>query len=184
LIGERDELFGQGIKPTEVFHMLFDLAGVLGGNPLGALPPFEGGLQDEVRTRLDDLALPAGLEELAAEGAAPQVVDLLHAIENGIALGTEGNNGIRHGHLYPRRYNLATKKQARIKAHHLRSLFCHTPQITGYWWTNWELFPSFIIVSEAYGSRPETSIHNSCPEAFLQANRAGHDYPQPETQTP
>lgn len=90
--------------------MLFDLPGVRGGNPLGALPPLEGGLEDEVRPRLDDLALPAGFEELAAEGTPAQVVDLLHALQNGIALGSEGLDGIRHGVLYPRRYNMTTKK--------------------------------------------------------------------------
>ena len=89
LIGEGDELFGQAVKASEAFNLLFDPLGVGGGNTLGALFTLKGALQDEVGTRLDDLAIAASLEELATEGTAPQVIDLLHALENGVALRTE-----------------------------------------------------------------------------------------------
>jgi hypothetical protein len=38
LIGKR-ELFGRGIEKPEVLHLLFDLPGPGGGNPLGTLLP-------------------------------------------------------------------------------------------------------------------------------------------------
>jgi len=78
LIREGDELFGQAIEPAKIFPVLFDLLGSSHGNAFGALPTLEGALQDEVRTRLDGLALAASLEELAAEGTAPEVIDLFH----------------------------------------------------------------------------------------------------------
>ncbi|NJN71260.1 MAG: hypothetical protein HC801_13985 [Nitrospira sp.] len=96
LIREGDELIGQAIEEAEVLDVLLDPIGVSRGNAFGALLTFEGALKNEVGTRLDDLAIAAGFEELATEGAAPQVVDLFHAFKNGVALGAESLDWIRH----------------------------------------------------------------------------------------
>jgi len=100
LIGEGDELFGQAVEPPEIFHVLLDPLGLSRTNALGTLLALEGTLQDEVGTGLDDFAIPTGFEELAAESAAPQVVDLFHAIEHVVALATESLDGVRHGCMY------------------------------------------------------------------------------------
>ena len=89
MIREGDELFGQTVEPSKILDVLFDRLGVRRANTFGALLTLKGALQDEVRTRLDDLAIAAGLEELATEGTAPQMVDLFHSFKNGVALGAE-----------------------------------------------------------------------------------------------
>ncbi|MDA1274188.1 MAG: hypothetical protein O2960_09065, partial [Verrucomicrobia bacterium] len=75
----------------------------------------------------EDQGISTGLEELAAECAAAQVVDFLHALENGVALGTESLDRNRHGILYPMQYNCATKNMRACRRACLRSLFCHAP---------------------------------------------------------
>jgi hypothetical protein len=89
LIGEGNKLFGQTIEEAEIFDVLFDLLGLSRGNAFGALLALKETLKDEVGARLYDLALAPSLEELATEGTAPQVVDLLHTFQNCVALRTE-----------------------------------------------------------------------------------------------
>ena len=69
--------------------MLFDVLGLGCRNTFRAFLALEETLKDKVGTRLDGLAITTSLEELTTERTAAQVVDLLHAFEHGVALGTE-----------------------------------------------------------------------------------------------
>ena len=114
MLREGDELIGQTVEDPEVLHLFFHLLGLGGGNAFGALPALKKALKDEVRARLDSLAAASGLEELSTQGTASQVVDLFHALENRVALGTESLNWIRHEHLYLYRYNKQLKKKCAL----------------------------------------------------------------------
>lgn len=67
LIGEGAELFGQAVEGAEVVNLLLDCLGLGGRNAFGTLLTVQGALEDEVRARLEGLAMTLGFEELAVQ---------------------------------------------------------------------------------------------------------------------
>jgi hypothetical protein len=90
LFGKGDKLLGQCIEEPEVLHLFFNLVSPGGGNALGTFLTLEEALKDEIGSRLDNLAVAAGFEELSTEGASAHVIDLFHSVENAVALRTKG----------------------------------------------------------------------------------------------
>lgn len=94
----------------------------------GALLTLEGTLQDEIGPGLDDLATTASLEELAAEGASSQVIDLFHPFKDGVALRAQSLEWVGHGSVVSHTIQYTSpKKHAPHGALHLRLQIRHTP---------------------------------------------------------
>jgi hypothetical protein len=97
LVGEADKFIGQLLEALIIADLLLDLRGLLGRDALGAFFALEEALQHKIGAVLDGAALLALFEELPAQGAAAQVVDGAHLLEDSVAFLSELLGRTIHG---------------------------------------------------------------------------------------
>jgi hypothetical protein len=86
LVAHSDKVLGQLLEAAVVFHILFDLGGLVLGDALGKLLAAEETLEDKIGAAGGGLGGRVRLEELLAQGAAAEPVNGLHLLDEGLPL--------------------------------------------------------------------------------------------------
>ena len=84
LVAHGDKVLGQPLEASVIFHILFDLGGLVLGDALGKLLPVEETLEDKIGAAEGGLAGRVRFEELFAQRAAAEPVNGLHLLDEGL----------------------------------------------------------------------------------------------------
>jgi hypothetical protein len=84
LVAHGDKVLGQPLETSVIFHILFDLDGLVLGDALGKLLAVEETLEKVIGAAGRGLAGRVRFEELLAQGAAAETVNGLHLLDEGL----------------------------------------------------------------------------------------------------
>ena len=84
LIAHGDKVLGQFLEAAVVFHILFDLGGLVLGDALGKLLAVEETLENTIGAARGGWAGRVRFEELLAQGATAEPVNGLHLLDEGL----------------------------------------------------------------------------------------------------